>query len=103
MKTKLGLAPLEFLLLVIVEAKAGITGRDVAETYKRMIGERLSFGSLYTTLSRLQESGYVTKTEVTADSRDNRLVMYGITSRGKEKIVSARKYFSELANFCIKP
>ena len=50
--------------LIFALGTSEISGREVAKAYKQETGSTISYGTLYTTLRRLKEAGWV-------DSRDD--------------------------------
>ncbi len=70
------------------------TGRELAKRYHEEIGKSISYGSLYTTMSRLKDQGWV-DAEDSADE-DGRLRYFRITGKGQRAIQEAREFYGRL-------
>ncbi len=93
------LSPVEFRLLVILITNGKLNGRQVAKVYEEKASS-LPFGTVYTTLSRLEEQKLITKDTVEGETDDNRMVMFKVTTKGRKVTEEARLFFNSLANFC---
>lgn len=57
-----------------------LSGRDLAKLYAETLGQPLPLGTLYTTLARLIEAGYVSAQPDAGDARESR---YLLTVQGR--------------------
>jgi DNA-binding PadR family transcriptional regulator len=90
------LSNLEFQLLAVLGAKEQ-SGRDVALAYHGETGQELSYGSLYTTLRRLKESGFVDTRE--SEDEDGRIRYFKINGHGRAALAARRRELHSLATF----
>ena len=94
MRTKT-LSPTELQLLSLVTTER--TGREVAKSYRRATGRRISYGTLYTTFRRLRERGLV---RMRGDQyEDGRIRFFRITAAGAHALDRAREHYASLAAF----
>ncbi len=70
------------------------TGRDLAKRYKDEVGKSISYGSLYTTMSRLKDQGWVDAED--SEDEDGRLRYFRITGKGQRAIQEAREFYGRL-------
>lgn len=70
-------------------------GRDVAKLYNKNWREPISYGTLYTTLRRMAERGWV-KVEDDSDE-DGRIRWFQISGIGAKAFNYGREYYRELA------
>ena len=89
-------SPKEMELMAII-AFAEMSGREIAKAYEREAKRSISYGTLYTTLRRLERQNWV-RTRDDVDS-DGRLKFFRLTNAGKNALSSARYELSRLANF----
>jgi DNA-binding PadR family transcriptional regulator len=92
----MNLSNLEFQLLAVLGAKEQ-SGREVAAAYHQETDQDLSYGSLYTTLRRLKESGFVDARD--AEDADGRVRYFKINGHGRAALVASRRDFASLATF----
>lgn len=72
-------SPLEFRLLALVIRERG--GREIAKLYEKTHGVPISYGSLYTTLRRMADDGWI---KVRPDpSGDGRARLFSIAAPGR--------------------
>ena len=93
------LSNLEFQLLALLGSKEQ-TGREVAAAYDRETGGKLSYGTLYTTLRRLKESGFLDARD--ADDVDGRVRYFKINGHGRAALAASRAQYQTLAAFGLK-
>jgi PadR family transcriptional regulator PadR len=81
----------EFVLLSIWKLKGGAYGVTIRESFKRITGKTLNFGSLYNTLYLLVRKGYVEskESEPVSQKGGRRKVLYSLTQEGKKALSSA--------------
>jgi DNA-binding PadR family transcriptional regulator len=70
---------LELALLSLAVRES--TGRELAQNFAKSHGRALSYGSLYTTLRRMVEAGWLNQRE--DDDEDGRLRWYSLTAQGR--------------------
>jgi DNA-binding PadR family transcriptional regulator len=92
----MNLSNLEFQLLAVLCAKEQ-SGRDVAAAYHQETGQDLAFGSLYSTLRRLKESGFVDVRD--AEDSDGRIRYFKINGHGRAALAARRGDYASLATF----
>ena len=90
-------SPMQMKVLSLIVAKR--SGHEVAELYRREWGEPLSHGTLYTTLRRLREAGWLSVEEIR--DADGRLRWYHISGRGVKAMSRGREYYRRIAE--LKP
>ncbi len=83
----------ELELLAALGAKR-LTGRELAIRYKDHVEKSISYGTLYTTMARLKDEGWVTQ-EDSADA-DGRLRYFQMTGAGVEVFNERHKFFTHL-------
>ena len=68
-------------------------GRDIREEYKRQTKEELPLGSLYVTLDRMEDKGFLKSWmgDSASDRGGNRRKYYKITASGKNAFEQARQ------------
>jgi DNA-binding PadR family transcriptional regulator len=84
---------LEFTLMALIGPNE-IAGRPLAKLYKQETGKAISYGTLYTTLRRLIESGLVACRE--DEDKDGRLRFFVLTAQGHQVLTEARLRYEEL-------
>lgn len=62
----------EWALLELLPARE-INGRDLAKLYEKEMGKPISYGTLYTTMRRLKDAGWIESRE---DSENDRRARY---------------------------
>jgi DNA-binding PadR family transcriptional regulator len=85
----------EYELLVLLFAER--TGRDLSRLYLKETGRRISYGTLYTTLGRLKDAGFVRVTREAEDA-DGRLRYFRITSQGATAAAAKREKYRDMAS-----
>ncbi len=86
----------EFQLMTLVIRER--SGREVAKLYRESVGKPISYGTLYTTFSRLRdETGWVRYRD--KQSGDGRVRLIELTGTGAKALNRARRHYSELAGF----
>lgn len=93
MKTLLSPAELRVLALVSEER----SGREVAHRYWRQTGERIPHGTLYSTLRRMRERGWVRMRQ--DRELDPRIRLFVATVEGADELERARAFYEDLALF----
>lgn len=89
------LTDVEFQLLALTVEER--TGRDIAKEYKRITRSSISYGTLYPTLRRLADSGWVkSRDEITERGR---VKWFRITGEGRRVLAAARERYGLLAGF----
>jgi DNA-binding PadR family transcriptional regulator len=71
-----------------------LTGRQLAARYKEDVGKSISFGSLYTIMSRLREAGWVDQED--SEDEDGRLRYFKLTGKGEKAIAESRDFYGRL-------
>ena len=89
-------SPTETGLLTALSSKR-LTGRELAARYEEETGRSISYGTLYTTMSRLRKSGWVEQTD--AEDEDGRLRYFQMTGIGERALAEARDFFGRLFRF----
>ncbi len=93
--TKKVLTPVELQLLALVTSER--SGREIARLYREETGEPVPFGTLYATLRRMRERGWV---QMRNDrDLDGRIRLFRATASGLQAVEGARSYYDELASF----
>ncbi len=85
----------EFQLLALTTAER--TGRDIAKLYKRAAGRSISYGTLYPTLRRLVDAGWVRSRDDVNEA--GRIKWFLITGEGRRTLESAREHYERLSRF----
>lgn len=80
-------SPTEMNLLTALGARE-ISGRDLAKRYEQETGSSISYGTLYTTMRRLKDSGWVEVRE--AETEDRRVRYFKISGAGAKIIHQVR-------------
>jgi DNA-binding PadR family transcriptional regulator len=86
-------SPLEMQLLSLLGSDE-LSGREVAKKYLAETNRSISYGTLYTTFRRLQETGWVRSRD--AEDEDGRLRYFALTGMGQHARNSGARYYSEL-------
>jgi DNA-binding PadR family transcriptional regulator len=85
------------LLALVSDRDQELSGRDIAKLYRQETGRTISYGTLYTTLRRLKESGWITSRD--AEDVDGRVRYFLITATGVRALAGAREHYLSLAWF----
>jgi PadR family transcriptional regulator PadR len=83
----------ELILLSIWKLKGNAYGVSIRANFKTVTGKSLNYGSLYNTLYRMAQRGFVTTTESTPLSQQGgrRKILYTLTSQGEKALAEAQK------------
>jgi len=83
----------ELILLSIWKLKDNAYGVTIRNSIKTITGKTLNFGSLYNTLYRLAQRGFVKsgESEPLSHQGGRRKILYTVTKRGKEALLDAQK------------
>ena len=89
------LSAVELKVLALVSEER--SGREVAGLYRQQTGDQIPHGTLYSTLRRLRERGWV---RMRADRElDPRVRLFSATAEGADELARAREHYAELAGF----
>ena len=66
-----------------------ISGRDLAKRYEKETGKSISYGTLYTTMRRLKEDGWIEARD--SDEGDRRVRLFKISGTGAKVLPKARE------------
>jgi DNA-binding PadR family transcriptional regulator len=80
----------ELLLLEILSEHDELAGREVAKAYEKEHKKTISYGTLYTTLRRLKEQGWVSMRD--DEDEDGRVRFFSIDPRGRAAMNGAKRY-----------
>ena len=81
-------SPKEMRLLEALGARE-ISGRDLAKRYQEENGESISYGTLYTTMSRLKDAGWVEARD--DEAADRRVRLFKISGVGANALPQLRQ------------
>jgi PadR family transcriptional regulator PadR len=83
----------ELILLSIWKLKNNAYGVTIRVDFKTVTGKALNYGSLYNTLYRLTQRGFVKTSESLPLRRQGgrRKILYTLTSRGEKALAEAQK------------
>jgi PadR family transcriptional regulator PadR len=83
----------ELILLSIWKLEGNAYGVTIRNNFRTVTGKVLNYGSLYNTLYRLAQRGFVTTNESAPLSRQGgrRKILYALTSRGEKALAEAQK------------
>lgn len=84
---------IQLLSLVVTER----AGREIARLYEREAGVGINYGTLYVTLQRLRNRGWVNVRD--SKDSDGRVRHYRITGLGAEALAEGRIHHAWIANF----
>jgi DNA-binding PadR family transcriptional regulator len=86
----------EFELLALL-CHGELSGRNLAKLYEKETKSKISYGTLYVTLGRMEEHKWISSREET----DNvgKLTLYKITSGGRNAVNGFREHLRTLASF----
>lgn len=90
----------EYELLVVL-APRELPGRTVAQRYEEQTGRGIAYGTLYTTLRRMTEAGWIKARD--DEDEDGRVRHFKVTGLGDRAITEGRKTFSALATLGLSP
>jgi DNA-binding PadR family transcriptional regulator len=76
-----------------------LSGRDLAKRYKEETCKSISYGTLYTTMSRLQEQRWVEHDDT--EDADGRVRFFRLTGDGVSAINEARSFYAQLLGLSI--
>lgn len=88
----------EMLLIIIWQLKKDAYGFPIMKKVMEITKKKISYGSLYNSLSNLAKKGYLTfyKGEPTDVRGGKRKIYYSITAEGKAALKSARQFHKSL-------
>ena len=89
------LSPAEVKVLALVSEER--SGREVARIYGQQTGERIPHGTLYSTLRRMRERGWVRMRQ--DRELDPRIRLFVATVDGAHELERARAFYEDLALF----
>ncbi len=89
------LSPQELQLLSLITTAR--TGRQVAALYRQESGQRISWGSLYTSLRRMRTRGLVASRE--EPDEDGRIKYFLATQQGLAALQRSRAFYGRLGYF----
>lgn len=83
----------ELILLSIWKLAGNAYGITIRSDFKKVTGKTLNYGSLYNTLFRLAQRGFVTTSESAPTSRQGgrRKILYTLTVQGEKALAEAQK------------
>jgi DNA-binding PadR family transcriptional regulator len=83
----------ELILLSIWKLEGNAYGVTIRNNFRTVTGKVLNYGSLYNTLYRLAQRGFVITNESAPLSRQGgrRKILYALTSRGEKALADAQK------------
>jgi PadR family transcriptional regulator PadR len=83
----------ELILLSIWKLAGNAYGVTIRADFKTITGKTLNYGSLYNTLFRLAQRGFVTTSESAPLSQQGgrRKILYTLTSQGEKALAEAQK------------
>ena len=100
--------PREFQVLALLErhrreqgAKGELNGRNIAAEFEKEENSPIPYGTLYTLLAALEQTGWVNSRKDKCEGRWNR--WFHITDAGAEALEGGRAYYRCLANFAADP
>ena len=92
---KIMLSPAELKVLALVSEER--SGQEVARLYGQQTGEQIPHGTLYSSLRRLRERGWV---RMRSDRElDPRVRLFLATKEGADELERARGHYAELSIF----
>jgi DNA-binding PadR family transcriptional regulator len=83
--------------LLVALGSSRLTGRELAQRYKEETGRNISYGTLYTTMSRLRKLGWVEQTD--SEDEDGRLRYFEMTGAGAHALSETESFFGNLFGF----
>jgi DNA-binding PadR family transcriptional regulator len=87
------LSKTELELLLALGAQK-LNGRELAKRYRQEHKRNISFGTLYTTMARLRDQGWVSQED--SEDDDGRIRYFRITGDGVRAVQEARRGFTRL-------
>ena len=88
-------SPMQMQVLLLIGDKR--SGRELAELYRREWGESIPDGTLYTTLRRLKEAGWVNA--VDTRNTDGRVRLFQLSARGLKALNLGREQLRRIVDF----
>ena len=88
-------SPMQMKVLLLISDKR--SGRELVELYRREWGESIPDGTLYTTLRRLKEAGWVSVEE--ARNADGRVRFFQLSARGAKARDRGREHLRRIVDF----
>lgn len=88
----------EMLLLVIFKLEDNAYGVTIMEKIREISGKNIVFGTLYNSLAKLKEKGYVETSlgEPTPERGGKSKVYYSMTKKGTEALLETRYFHQKL-------
>jgi DNA-binding PadR family transcriptional regulator len=86
------LSPLSYTLLALLK-KGKMPGTELAQAYETRTLRKVTFGTLYTTLKRLETRKLIESSEGTDDRREK---YYKLSKTGKEALKRSKDFYAEL-------
>jgi hypothetical protein len=87
----------ELQLLAILSAHGELSGRAIAKKFKEESRRTLSYGTLYTTLRRMKQEGWVKSRD--DKDEDGRICFFELDFPGMGALRRARAHYAALASF----
>ncbi len=91
--------PTELQLLALLSVER--TGRELARRYEAEMGVPISYGTLYSTLRRLNNAGLVTTTH--SARGDRRAKLFVRNTVGSEVLENGRLHYRRISEFAAEP
>lgn len=79
----------EHRLLALLKDRGDMSGRDLARMYRENCERPISPGTLYVTLSRLRDRGWIEVED--AHDKDGRIRFFRVTPEGRHALEEARQ------------
>jgi DNA-binding PadR family transcriptional regulator len=80
--------------LMVALGSNRLNGRELAKAYEERLGRSISYGSLYTTMSRLCDAGWVEQAD--GEDTDGRLRYFELTGDGTRAVAEADSFYGRL-------
>jgi len=80
--------------LLVALGPQRLNGRELAARYKDRAGKTISYGTLYTTMGRLKDAGWVE--QVDSEAEDGRLRHFRLTGNGLDTVNKSRTFYWRL-------
>ncbi|GJM26957.1 MAG: hypothetical protein DHS20C16_33720 [Phycisphaerae bacterium] len=86
------------LCLLQVLFNAELFGREILDKYEMLAGRKLPIGTLYTTLDRMEQKGFVKSRfgKTTASRGTNRRKFFKISAKGHSALEESAQLWSQL-------
>ena len=94
-------SPTEMALLEVLSEHGELAGREVAKQFKAETGKTISYGTLYTTLRRLKEQGWVASRD--DEDEDGRVRFFSLEPSGRATLNAAKRYEKVASGLQWKP